>query len=115
MRLPSLSMQYRITVSVALAVAIILAGFGFFALTAVQDSRDAARDERLNSAQALATHVDGVVAAIAERMTFVAARTLSVTRGGDAARDALIVGHHELLFSAPMTFSDSGGSEKGAF
>lgn len=56
-----LRMQYRITVSVALGLAVILGVFAYLAISAVDDSRDAAKKERLVWARAMAVHVDDVM------------------------------------------------------
>lgn len=56
-----LPMQYRITVSVALGLAVILGVFAYLAISAVDDSRDAAKKERLVWARVMAVHVDDVL------------------------------------------------------
>ncbi|MBI2913789.1 MAG: HAMP domain-containing protein [Chloroflexi bacterium] len=56
-----LRMQYRITISVALGLAVILGVFAYLAISAVDDSRDAAKKERLVWARAMAIHVDDVM------------------------------------------------------
>ncbi len=54
-------MQYRITIGVAIALAVILGVFAFLAISAVGESEDAAKKERLVWAKAMAVHVDDVL------------------------------------------------------
>ncbi len=56
-----LPMQYRITASVAMGLAVILGVFAYLAISAVDDSRDAAEKERLFWARAMAAHADDVL------------------------------------------------------
>ena len=106
MRRPAMSMQYRITFSVAVGVAIILVGFGYFALTAVRDAREAAEQERLLSAQALAAHIDDAIGRLAGRVTLVSERTGAVWDAGERERRDLIAAHHALLYNAPLVLAD---------
>lgn len=67
-----LRMQYRITISVALGLAVILGVFAYLAISAVDDSRDAAKKERLVWASAMAVHVDDVMQRAVTRTGIVA-------------------------------------------
>ena len=55
-----MGMQYRITLSVALGLAIILSVFAYLAISALGQSKDAAAEERLVWARAVALHIDDV-------------------------------------------------------
>lgn len=97
MRWSAMSMQYRITISVAVGVVVILVVFGYFAFTAVRDAREAAEQERLASAEALASHVDDLVERLAEQLAFIARRTAAAWPAGDSTRADAVRTYEPLL------------------
>lgn len=67
-----MSMRYRITLSVAIGLAVILGTFSYFALSAVNESKDAAFRERTLWAKAMALHVDSALTRTLERFRLIA-------------------------------------------
>ncbi len=102
MRWSRLSMQYRVTLSVAVGVAVILGVFGFFALAAMSDSRAAAEQDRLASARGVGAAVDVVVRRRGAELAEVAARAAAAWDAGTERRDEVLRLSSDVLGGGPL-------------
>lgn len=105
-----LSMQYRITLGVALGLAVILGVFAYLAISTVDDSREAAKRERLAWAQAMAVHVDAVLRDTLERTDLIA--RLLGDRWGEEGFDpaALLLRYDPYLEASDVALFGADGS-----
>jgi len=106
-----LRMQYRITISVAIALAVILGAFGYLAISAVSDSEGAAKRERLIWAKAMALHVDDVLHRVLVREELLAGMAAAAwSQGEDAIAEQLQSFSPDFMFGAELQLIDTSGS-----
>lgn len=108
MRWSGLSMQYRVTLSVAVGVAVMLGVFAFFALAAMRDSRAAAEHDRLVSARVVGATIDSLVQRRAIALTAVATRAADAWATDATRRDEVLRLSSAVLGDAPLLLLADG-------